>query len=61
MGYTIVLGNQPSSVILHQNHSLASIENVWIKSQFSTLNMPQTTWDTNDEPTINTFNLEPIV
>ena len=48
MDYTIVSGNKPSSVALHQNHAIKSIyRNALIKWQIyvQNLNMPKTKWD----------------
>ena len=57
MGYTIVSGNKPSSVALHQNHAIVFIEMLLIKCQifFLNLNMPKTKWDGAEEPTLNNF------
>ena len=58
MSYTIVSGNKPSSVVLHQNHVVSSIfRKAWIKCQIliRNLNMPKTKWDGAKEPTINNF------
>ena len=57
MGYTIVSGNKPSPVALHQNHAIivVFIEMLLIKCQIFVLNlnMPKTKRDVDEEPTIN--------
>ena len=57
MGYTIVSGNKPSSVALHQNHAKVFIEILLIKYLIFVLNlnMPKTKWEGAEDPTINHF------
>ena len=57
MGYTILSGNKPSSVAIHQNHSKVFIEMLLlIKCQIFVLNlnMPKK-WEGAEYPTINDF------
>ena len=58
MGYTIVSGNKPSSVALHQNHAIILIE-MFNKCQsfiiILNLKMPKIKWDGAEELTINHF------
>ena len=58
MGYTIVSGNKPSSVPLHQIHAILFIEmKCFNKCQISiwNLKMPKIKWDGAEEATINNF------
>ena len=59
MGYTIVSGNKPSLVALHQNHTKSIYRNALIKTQIFVLNlnMPKTKWEIEgaEDPTINHF------
>ena len=47
MGYTIVSGNKPSSVALHQNHANIIYRNALIKYKIFVLNhnVSKTKWD----------------
>ena len=57
MGYTIVSGNKPSPVTLHQKACNNIDRNALIKCQIFVLNIniPKTKWDGAEEPTINKF------
>ena len=59
MGYTIVSGNKPSSIALHQNNAiLVFIEMILInkcQSFILNLKMPKIKWDGAEDPTIMNF------
>ena len=56
MDYTIVSGNRPSAVPLHQNPAIVFNEMIKNCQIFVlNLNMPYTKWDGSEEPAINNF------
>ena len=60
MGYTIVSGNRPSSVALHQNHAKCIYRNAWIKCQIFVLNLNMSIYIDISRKTIFGFDCELI-
>ena len=56
MGYTLVSGNKPASVALHQNHAKYCRKDLIVCQIFVlNLNIPKTKWEGAEDPTIYNF------